>query len=163
MENKEEQLIEEAKRRGFLREGNEFYSCFDDRNKIRVIKPYDSNSNINLYLDCVGYLRYDSGLNNEYDCSLCSNPAIYKDGVWAEIVSESLEQQLQKAEAEVKRLQSLIEEENKPKVGDWALELHSNNIIKATEKSSILYLNSKEYCKKITNKELIKLLNDEIK
>ncbi len=76
---------------------------------------------------------------------------------------KSLEQQLQKAEAEVKRLQSLIEEENKIKIGDWALELHSNNIIKATENSSILYLNSKEYCKKITNTELIKLLEDEIK
>ena len=75
----------------------------------------------------------------------------------------TLQQQLQKAEAEVKRLQSLIEEENKIKIGDWALELHSNNIIKATENSSILYLNSKEYCKKITNTELIKLLEDEIK
>lgn len=76
---------------------------------------------------------------------------------------ETLQQQLQNAEAEVKRLKSLIEEENKIKIGDWALELHSNNIIKATEKSSILYLNSKEYCKKITNLELIKLLEKEIK
>lgn len=43
------------------------------------------------------------------------------------IETDSLEKQLQKAEAEVKRLKKEIEEENRPKVGDWVKD--TNNVI----------------------------------
>lgn len=74
----------------------------------------------------------------------------------------TLEQQLQKAEAEVKRLQSLIEEENKIKVGDWFLEKCTNNIRKHICPEGSLYVNSKE-CEKITDQDLINKLNGLIK
>lgn len=69
---------------------------------------------------------------------------------------DSLEKQLQKAEAEVKRLQSLIEEENKPKIGDWVVNNYGL-IWRCGE------LDSRHLLKKITNKDLIKLLEQEIK
>ena len=121
-------------------------------NNLYLVNNYDGEP---FYFDISYCDDYTRKVHEEWD------EEIFLKACGVEV--ESLEQQLQKAEAEVKRLQSLIEEENKIKIGDWALELHSNNIIKATENSSILYLNSKEYCKKITNTELIKLLEDEIK
>src|SRR5690606_8251726 len=153
MESKEEQLIKEAKKRGFLTEGNEFYSCFDDKNELRIIKPYDSESEINLYIDVCGYLRYDDGLNNEYNCGLCSNPAIYKDGVWAEIKNNNLtlEQLLQKAEAEVKRLKEAIED-SKIKIGDWVVVKETKRFFKVDE-VDVKYLEN--YHKKIKNPQLI--------
>lgn len=84
-----------------------------------------------------------------------------------QIIKPTLQQQLQKAEAEVKRLQSLIEEENKPKIGDWAM------LWEEDEKTPVFGLitnvtdyfltcnGSWEYAKKITNPELIKLLENE--
>lgn len=71
----------------------------------------------------------------------------------------SLTGQLQKAEAEVKRLQSLIEEENKPKVGDW-VRRKDNCIWKIRDEYDINTHLLKD-CKKITNPELIKLIEDE--
>lgn len=65
----------------------------------------------------------------------------------------TLQQQLQKAEAEVKRLQYLIEEENKPKVGDWVI--NDNQFYKKQLNSTC------EYERKITNPELIKILENE--
>lgn len=70
----------------------------------------------------------------------------------------SLEQQLQKAEAELRRLKEAIEEENKPKVGDWVFVKEINMFYKR----SIEYASYKNE-KKITNPELIKLLEQEIK
>ena len=161
MENKEEQLIKEAKERGFLTEGNEFYSCFSDKNKLRIIKPYNSKLEINLYLDKGGCLRYYDGLNNEYDVSLCSNPAIYKDGVWAEIKNNNLTltEQLQKAEAEVKRLKEAIED-IKIKVNDWVYIDNTKCFFKVSD-GDFNHLDNRH--RKITNPELIKLLEQEIK
>ena len=75
---------------------------------------------------------------------------------------EILEQQLKKAEAEVKRLKEAIED-SKIKIGDW-VKYNNNLVIKVEEdKHDLGVLNeSKEY-KKITNPELIKLLEQEIK
>lgn len=88
------------------------------------------------------------------------------------IIETSITEQLQKAEAEVKRLQSLIEEENKPKIGDWCrfyddkktkfsiskLNKIDGDIRFSYETSTGAYYN---YAEKITNKELIKLLENE--
>lgn len=86
---------------------------------------------------------------------------------------ESLEQQLEKAKAEVKRLEEEIES-NKPKVGDWCkfwdeneLEFCLSQLDYITEEDEVdfyatitgSYYTSAE---KITNPELIKLLEDEI-
>lgn len=72
----------------------------------------------------------------------------------------TLEQQLQKAEAEVKRLQSLIEEENKLKVGDWVIVKGTSTIFKV-KATDIKYVDSRH--EKITNPQLIILLEQEIK
>ena len=52
--------------------------------------------------------------------------------------------------------------EDEIKVGDWYLEISNNAIRKATNCISENYLNNKNYCKKITNPQLIKLLNEEL-
>lgn len=72
----------------------------------------------------------------------------------------TLTEQLEKAEAEVKRLKEAIEEENKPKIGDWVCNKGSEGILKVDE----IYINhiDKGY-HKITNTQLIELLEQEIK
>lgn len=79
---------------------------------------------------------------------------------------ESLQQQLQKAESEVKRLQSLIKEENKPKVGDWVMSLQTKNVFKIGLDNNLsleCVINNNTYYKKIKNPQLIILLEQEIK
>lgn len=68
---------------------------------------------------------------------------------------ESLDQQLQKAKAEVERLEKEIEE-NKPKVGDW---VYSTSSLCFYEKELARY---QPHERKITNLELIKLLEQEM-
>lgn len=76
----------------------------------------------NNYGDEVNYFDFIDENIDSWDCRL--NKTYHK---WNEKISleacgievETLEQQLQKAEAEVKRLQYLIEQENKPQVNDW--------------------------------------------
>lgn len=65
---------------------------------------------------------------------------------------ESLQQQLQKAEAEVKRLK---EEINKPKAGDWIYDTTRGSFYKKITQG--VYSEQR----KITNPELIKLLENE--
>jgi len=72
---------------------------------------------------------------------------------------ETLEKRLQKAEAEVKRLQEAIEG-IKIKVGDWVIENKSELIFKVSD-ADLYYLDSNH--KKIQDPELIKLLEQEIK
>ena len=71
-------------------------------------------------------------------------------------VDLTIEQQLQKAEAEVKRLKEAIEEENNIKIGDWVVN-----------KYGVLWryseLDSKHLLTKITDQELINKLNELIK
>lgn len=71
---------------------------------------------------------------------------------------DSLEQQLEKAEAEVKRLK---EEINKPKIGDWVNR--KDNCIWKINNEDDLNSNVLDGCKKITNKQLIELLENESK
>jgi hypothetical protein len=91
-EEVENALIKEAKKRGFSTLGNKFVSSIDDGGHVRVISPFcgESVDNINkFYFDVDGYLRYKERIN--VDDGLCSNPAIFKDGVWVDIVTEPKE------------------------------------------------------------------------
>lgn len=73
----------------------------------------------------------------------------------------TLEQQLEKAKAEVKRLEKEIEN-NKIKFGDWVT--HNNYVFKAIQdKYDLHILNKRNDFKKITNPQLIELLEQEIK
>lgn len=153
MENTEEFLRKEAIKRGFVN-GVKFYGSegaeYDEpmliNDNIKYMKPEEEYDNWGLYV------------KNSW---LCFN------GKWGTLIKESLEQQLQKAEAEVKRLQSLIEEENKPKVGDWAMlweddeETPVFGLITDVTDFYLTCNGSWEYAKKITNKQLIELLENE--
>lgn len=70
----------------------------------------------------------------------------------------SLEQQLEKAKAEVERLEKEIEN-NKIKAGDWVINPLTNIVIKVTS----LKTKCPDHYKKITNPQLIELLENEIK
>lgn len=71
----------------------------------------DNNVIANIYQSCKQ--DYNRIVHEEW------NEEIFLKACGIEV--ETLQEQLQKAEAEVKRLQSLIDEENKPKVGDIGL------------------------------------------
>lgn len=90
-----------------------------------------------------------------------------------EIIKPDLQTKLENAKKEVERIEKLIEEENKPKVGDWCKlweDDKSNACIGKLryinhdgqykyQTSETMFL----HCEKITNPELIKLLEDESK
>lgn len=117
MENKGEQLKKEAKKRGYTH----------DNFKCLINEELDGSENIDewYYEEC-GDTLYTMPEGE-------GGNVVYENGVWAEIVpdyleqrleiskteAERLEKELEKAKLEVERLKSLIEEENKPKVGDW--------------------------------------------
>ena len=86
----EEELIAEAYRRYPI--GTKFKSP-DDRGAIREVKPYAGKFTVVWALDRHGKLRADNGMFNDiFDDrgrkTFCSNPHIYYEGVWAEIVQE---------------------------------------------------------------------------
>lgn len=78
--------------------------------------------------------------------------------LFKEVAAEGdLYQQLEKAQAEVERLQKAIEEESKPKVGDW---VYSTSSVCLYKKELEIY---QSHERKITNPQLIKLLENESK
>ena len=85
-------LIKEAKKRGFFKIGNKFNSLFDDNNAVRTISKYDLETEIDYYYD-------DNELRSEgletYG-ELCSNPLIFKDGIWATIVETITKEEAEK-------------------------------------------------------------------
>ena len=84
-----EALKEEAKRRGFLTKGTKFKSTFDDNGMIRVVDNFKGCYTYHdLNLDYIHGLRYNDGLDNKNGG--CSNPCIYRDGVWAEVIKEEI-------------------------------------------------------------------------
>ena len=113
MENREEQLRKEAIERGFVNGVEFFGSQGVDRDKPMLICDNIRYEKLNEDIGIWGLY-----VNNSW---LCYN------GIWGILAEETLEQQLQKAEAEVKRLKEAIEEENKIKVGD---------LVKCTNKES---------------------------
>lgn len=78
----ESNLITEAKRKGFV-EGAYFISCFDDKDMVRKISPYRNGDNIK-WCYSNDELRSDNGINNLNGG--CSNPAIYMNGKWADLI-----------------------------------------------------------------------------
>lgn len=147
MENKEEQLKEilrkEAKERGYTHDNFKCLTCRKSKGIGDIDKWHYCNLSDRLYTNVLG-----EGGN-----------VVYENGVWAEIVSESLEQQLQKAEAEVKRLQYLFEEENKIKVGDWCIR--TDDCVFKVSGNDLNWARS--HSKKITDQQLINKLNELIK
>lgn len=78
--------LEEAAKRYPI--GTKFKS-WDDNYKIREIKPYPGNKNCTWYFSDINTIRSDNGIYCEGDNWGRSNPSIYKNGVWAEIVYSS--------------------------------------------------------------------------
>ncbi len=73
-------------------EGVEFRSIFTDHGKIRKVIPYDIKDGITWYIDGKS-IRSKDGLN--CNGGFCSNPTVYENGVWAEIISLSQPQEIQ--------------------------------------------------------------------
>lgn len=83
---KPEDLIKEAERRYPL--GTKFISA-DDRGRTREVQPFGKESTVIWrYWDVSKEIRCENGMYIEdiKGRSACSNPHIYKNGVWAEIV-----------------------------------------------------------------------------
>lgn len=94
-----------------------------------------------------------------------------KDGLWVKTEKETLKEKLAKAEAEVERLKKEIEEQKIPKAGEWCKfwdgdkDTFIMSKLKEIDNSSLPYRCATgvwyKNCEKITNKELIKLLENE--
>jgi len=83
----ESHLIEIAKEKGFLTMGTRFKSIFSDDGVIREIQPFKNNSEIKWkYIESGDYLWCSNGM--VCNSTSCSNPTIYKEGKWAEIIPE---------------------------------------------------------------------------
>lgn len=90
-----------------------------------------------------------------------------------EIIKPNLQAQLENIKKEIERIEKLIMEENKPKVGDWCKFLDDDKSKICVSKLRYInhgakhkYHTHESYyknCKKITNPELIKLLEYESK
>lgn len=91
-----------------------------------------------------------------------------------DILKPNLKTQLENAKKEVKRIEKLIEEDNEPKVGDWGRFWDDGHNKKIISKLINIYDDpydryeteigyAFEFFEKITNPELIKLLEDESK
>ena len=91
--------------------------------------------------------------------SLDYDDSNFKTFHFTDVFKETLEQRLQKAEAEVKRLKEAIED-IEIKIGDWVIINEEELIFKAND-YDIKYLDSKH--KKIQDQELIIKLNELIK
>lgn len=78
-----EELLEKAHRDYSI--GVVFKSIFTDKGLIRTIKPYYSDAIKMEYELNNDYIRCSKGMDNMKGG--CSNPIIYQDGVWAEIIS----------------------------------------------------------------------------
>jgi hypothetical protein len=80
----EKYLISEANR--LFPIGTWFISS-DDKNRKRQVKPYDDNKKVTWYVNRdFSEVRCENGMFNT-GLTLCSNPCVYKDGKWAEIVA----------------------------------------------------------------------------
>lgn len=80
------EMFAKAEELGFYVEGNTFISSFNDGGIERVIAPYIEGDTIryNYFADS-DELRSDGMWCENRKINLCSNPLIYKKGVWATI------------------------------------------------------------------------------
>jgi hypothetical protein len=82
----ESHLIKIAEEKGFTI-GRKFKSIFGDDGEVREIQPYCNGEKIVWrYIEYNDSLYCDSGMKTFH--SFCSNPSIYKDGVWAEVLPQ---------------------------------------------------------------------------
>lgn len=100
-------LTKEAVKRGFVN-GARFVSEFSDFNSIRKITPHISHNTKCTwkYENQINALRSDNGLDSSTGCS---NPLIFKNGKWAEIVPSN-HKEIEDIEATIKQLQEQVNE-----------------------------------------------------
>lgn len=148
METLEQKLRKEATERGFVN-GVNFYGS----QGAESTKPMLINDSIKFTNSYNWFLH----VNNS---RLCFN------GKWGTLIEETLEQQLEKAKAEVKRIEDEIEEQNKPKVGDLVIfERGKYKVIFELENEKLDRLENIcggyfQFKDKITDQELINKLNE---
>jgi hypothetical protein len=82
--NIEEELLEKANRDYGI--GVVFKSTFSDCGLVRTVKPYYPGATKMVYEVYKNYIRCKGGMGHTENKG-CSNPIIYENGVWAEIVS----------------------------------------------------------------------------
>lgn len=155
MENKGEQLREEAKKRGYTHDN---FKCLINRKS-------NGTKNIENW-------HYEEWADTLYSNSLGNGgQVVYKDGVWAEILQpmETLQEKEQRLLKELEEVRKEIED-SKIKVGDWCKFWDNDKdefiIGKFQEEYEDTYVTSDTHfynCKKITNPQLIELLENEIK
>ena len=119
---------------------------------------------INYYADeenNIGNVHFNA-IRNERNIHKTWNEEIFLKACGVEV--NTLEQQLQKAEAEVKRLKEAIED-SEIKVGDWVKRTREGlELFKADKTHDYRYINSEKHLyQKITDQELINKLNELIK
>lgn len=117
MDNKEQQLRKEAKERGYTHDN---FKCLIGKN-IEGIEDIDR-----WY-----YSKYDDALYSNTEGQ--GGNVVYRNGVWAERIYLTLEQQLQKAEDEVKRLKNEIKYKTGAKVEILITEENREQLIKILE------------------------------
>lgn len=83
-QQEKDDLLAEAKRRYPI--GTKFISEFDDSGAIREIYPFDLNKGVSFEFEGDN-IRIENGISISRTYG-CSNPLIYKNGKWAEIVSK---------------------------------------------------------------------------
>ena len=139
-------------------------------------KMYVSKRRMHIYSNSNEKYHFSDGYWNDGDVNKAENKQEVTIEQLKEILKpmETLEQQLQKAQLEVERLQKLIEEESKIKVGDVCKFWNDNKnsfvigVVQHVCENTKLKYETIFDCQfpnaeKITNTELIKLLEQEIK
>lgn len=94
-------LIKEAERRGF-KSGAKFKSTISDNGRIRSVFKYYSEDIFSFYFD-INKITI-STKEDEWDEN-CSNPYIFKDGIWAEVIKTKYLTKKQ-AEEELTKIQN---------------------------------------------------------
>ena len=85
----ETHLINEANAKGLVR-GCKFKSTISDHGRVREMQPFYEGRDIQLrYIDDKDALYCDNGL--KANDILCSNPDLYRRGVWVEVITKSKE------------------------------------------------------------------------
>lgn len=134
-------------------------------------KQYDTLERF-LNTNTKGWKFYLFGRLNQWTHSSSSTKTEVTIDQLKEILKPNLQTQLENAKKEVERIEKLIEEENKPKAGDWCIFWDNDKSNLCISKLWYICHNTAEYhspeshyknCEKITNPELIKLLEDESK
>lgn len=104
----DEELLAYAKENYTI--GTVFKSTWDDKGKVRTVKPFEGKTFVSFYMSrdnktgktCV---RFNDGINSSDGG--CSNPLIWIDGVWAEIIKTEKENNMKNQSVTRQDLQTL--------------------------------------------------------